>query len=132
MMQKEIDKFSRENKIETGSLINFFQFILSEKVSIPIAQFPDFYILSEHFDILRFIIELDKISQLKLFTDLNFTIQVFQNFETTNKNQETKMTSKIENFLSTHINESLTNRKFHELPMTIISRIIEKSDDEVN
>lgn len=131
-MQKEIDKFSRENKIETGSLINFFQFILSEKVSIPIAQFPDFYILSEHFDIPRFIIELDKISQLKLFTDLNLTIQVFQNFETTNKNQETKMTSKIENFLSTHINESLTNRKFHELPMTIISRIIEKSDDEVN
>ena len=100
-------------------------------MSVPYTQhYRDLFTLSEYFVIPRFIRVLDDIRQKELFNNLEFTIQLLLNSESTDNNFETKLTSKIEIFLSDRINELIKNRKFSELPVTTIFRILDRSNKE--
>ena len=48
-----------------------------------------------------------------------------------NDSLETKLVSKIENFLRVRINECIKNAKFCELPVSTICRIVDQCKEEV-
>ena len=101
-------------------------------VSFPIDYNKNFYALSEYFVIPKITKELDNIRQRELFKDVNFTIQILLNSETSNNCYETRLTMKIENFLSENINVCIENSKFKELPIPTIARILDQSKENVN
>ena len=131
-IQEEIDNISNKFNISDESMKYFLEFVSTNKVNIPIDHYKAFYTLSEYFSIPKFIDELDNISQKELFNDLNFTIQILLNSESVNNDFETKVTSKIENFLTERINECIKNEKFNKLPIPIICRMIERSKEKVD
>ena len=128
--QLEIDKLENEFKIKEESIKHFIQLIQEEKVNISIEHYRDFCTLSEYFCIPRFTRALDDIRQQELFNDLDFTIQLLLDSESAENDIETKLTSKIETFLSDRINECLKNREFKKLPITTIFRILNGSNKE--
>ena len=64
--------------------------------------------------------------QNKIITDLNFSIQMLHDSETTDNEYETDIMNKLENFLITHINECILNAKFGDLQISTNYRILNK------
>ena len=121
--QQEIDEIEQNMKIKEESIKFFIQLIQEEKITFPIEHYKDIYTLSEYFCVPTITTELDNIRGEELFNDLDFTIQILQDYEAANDRIETKLLTKIENFLKVRINECMKNRKFNELPISTIYRL---------
>ena len=103
------------------------EIITNDKVFIPIEHYKDIYTLSKHFCIGKLTTLLDNIMENLNDNDLNFCIQILldcQEQEQT-KEEETGISSKIENIIKTRVNECLKNDKFKEVPIPTIYRIID-------
>lgn len=128
--QAEIEKIEDKLKINKESIKLFIQLIQQEKVSITYDHFKNFCTLSNYFCIPRFTQKLDKIMREELLNDLNFSIQILIDSQSATDNNDTEFTSKIEDLLGNRVNECFKIQKFGELPISIIYRIINKSDKE--
>ena len=131
-IQSEIDEIWDKLHISSESLKYFFKLIEDDKVNIPIELYKDIFALSEHFHTQKVTFVLDKIMQEELTTNLDFTIQILIDLETSKKRLETKLMNKIENFLKEQINECIVSAKFGELPVSTIYRIIDQSKEKVD
>lgn len=131
-IQNELDEIKKKMDLNDEIIKLFVQLIEEENVVIPIDYYKNFYALSEYFVIPKITKELDNIRQRELFKDVNFTIQILLNSETSNNCYETRLTMKIENFLSENINVCIENSKFKELPIPTIARILDQSKENVN
>ena len=63
--------------------------------------------------------------------NVDFVIQIIQN-DIQNENSEIKISQEIENLLSNKLNECLINKKFSELPISIIYRVIKQNSMKTN
>ena len=131
-IQSEIDEIKQKFDMNDESIKCFIKLIEGEDVDLPIEHYKDIYRLSEYFCIPQITSILDKISRDELFNDLNFTIQFLLDSETEKNRLETKLSSKIENFLKERINECIKNAKFGELNVPTICRIIDQSKEKVD
>ena len=130
VLQFEFENCERKMKISKESIKRFIDIVQNEKVTIPLEYYKDLYILSEYFGVQKLTRKLDCIKENELFISIDFTIQTLIDISMLENEEETKMTSKLENFLSEQINECFENEKFSELPNSSIYRILEKSDKE--
>ena len=126
-IQQEISDVEENMHISYESIKHFIKIIDEEKIKFGIEHYKNIYTLSEYFCTSAITTELDKISYIKLFKDLNFTIQILVDCEQEKNGYESKLLIKIENFLRTHINECLSNAKFKKLSNSTIFRILDES-----
>lgn len=131
-IQEEIEKIEEDLHISNEIIKFFFQLIQEEEVNIPLKHYNDFYKLSEYFCTQKITTKLDNISQKEILNDLNFTIQILLDSDTAKSSLETKLSSKIENFLVERVNDCFNNLKFNKLPMSTICRIFDKSKEIVS
>ena len=132
MIQDEFDNIENKMNISEESIKSFIQLIDDDQVKIPIERYKDIYTLSEYFCLHDFTATLDSISNVFLLNDIDFTIQILADSETEKNGFETKLLSKIENFLKERINECIENAKFRELPLPTICRIVEQSQQIID
>lgn len=130
VIKNKIYEIEETMQIKEESIKLFIQFFQNEKISIPIDQFRDVYILSEFFNIAILTHELDNVGQKEFFNDLNILIQMLQNLNTFKVKIETSLINKIENALSSRINECFKNPKFSHLPVSTIYKILSVTDKE--
>ena len=125
LLPAEINYLKREMYISDESLKYFVHLIQDEKVNLPIENYKDIYALSAYFHFQSLMDELDRISHDELFKDITFSSQVLLDYQPAPKSCEKTVIRRIEEFLSTRINECFINAKFKELPVCTISRIFE-------
>lgn len=111
------------------SIKSFIQLFEEEKVNIRYEIYRDIYTLCKYFKSNKYKI-LDNIFKKELFSDLEFSIRILRTSRFAQSDNETELTAKIENYLSHHVNECIKKEKFGELPISTISRIIEKNGIE--
>ena len=131
-IQDEIEKIEEEFHINGAIIKLFFQLIQEEKVNIPLKHYKDFYTLSKYFCTQKITKKLDNIFKQELLNDLNFTIQILLDPDTSKNGLETQLLSKIENFLIERVNDCIKNSKFHQLSIPTICRIFDKSKENIN
>ena len=132
LIQQDIKKIKQKFHIADESIKLFFQLIQEEKVNITTEHYKAFYTLSEYFCISKLMDELDNISREELFNNLDFTIQILIDYKSIKNSIETKLTNKVEKFISERINDCIKNSKFKELPIQTINKVLDQSKDIVD
>ena len=136
-IEHDLKNYSKNNNIKTSSIKHFIELFYEEQVTIFKEEFFDIYRLSEYFDIGVFIFSLDELLEERLYKDIDITLEflkenqeILYKGDQGDQEEETRLNDKIENFLSTHINECLLSDEMNVLSTSTIYRLLEDSCKE--
>lgn len=126
----DIARFQRDFHIQDQNVITFFRIIKEENVEIFGNQFRDLFRLSEFFKVRSLQNFLIRYAQDN-FRDINFIIDLMNDprfNEICEVIQDNQLSLQMEQLLSNQIESCLENDKFGNLNISIIHRIISKSN----
>lgn len=129
-ISEELQAYQRNNNIKEESVQIFFKLLQEESVSITSDHYIDLCKLSDKFKIYTLQSLLKKYAKknsnnIELLLNLLNELQVTKDDKIFNINE---FSSNIESCLSKEINKCLKNKKFGNLAVSTVYRIIEKSD----
>lgn len=132
LSQKIIQYLNQFNISETNAIL-FFKLIQNENINITNDNYRDLYKLSDYFQVKKLKKFLNKYSKSYL-SDINMII--FQILEKNSVNNEQNsfvdsFNNEMEQKLSSRINECLQNKFFEKLQISMIDRILSKSDKNI-
>lgn len=129
-----IHKFKEEYQLLPENIYFFFQLLqqnynINEHSDLTYVQCIDLLKLSKFLEVRKLTAKINQ--YIKTHNNqVDFIIQMLQ-YETTiqkdNDNSKIEISDEIEHFLSSRIDECLSNEKFKDLPIQILYRVIEKS-----
>lgn len=127
-LPKDIQKFQYKNKIKTENIISFFKLLQDENTPMTNDKYIDFLKLSDFFQIKKLTKNLTKYYKQNE-TNIDFIIQSI--LSTIEKNDDLddyqfNFSAKIEDILTSHIDEFLKNENIIKLPVSLIYRILDK------
>lgn len=134
-LPQELRNFQEQYDINSSNIVFFFQllqedFIINQQLDY--KQYTDLYKLSE-------ILQVKKLSTnlIQYFNDhkvdSDFQIQIILHdikSNTDTENSQFQLNSQIEDFLSSKIADCFNSENFAKLPISVIFRIVEKSDKQ--
>ncbi|KAK8899209.1 hypothetical protein M9Y10_001513 [Tritrichomonas musculus] len=137
-MPQEILKFQEESQLLPENIDLFFQLLqqnynINEDSIFTYIQCIDLLKISDFLEVRKLTSKIKQyIKSHKV--DVDFIIQMIQyNVKTQTKtsNQQMKISSEIEQMLTSKINECFSNEKFGQLPIEIIHRVVSKSSPDL-
>lgn len=130
---QELHDFQSQNSLDTDNIYYFFQLLQKDfniDESLSYKRYIDLSKLSEFLEIKKLSKKLNKYFKIHEI-DTSFIIQIILHETQAQKDpQESKfyINENMEENLSQKINESLQNEQFAQLPISVIYRVVERSD----
>ncbi|KAK8835249.1 hypothetical protein M9Y10_039807 [Tritrichomonas musculus] len=131
-LSHNIKEFQKNYNIQETSLITFFNILKEGKVQIMSNQFRDLFKLSELFKVKFLQSFLERYSK-EHFNDIDYIVNMILSSvsETQNDNlQCDEFSNDMERQLSSKIEKCLQNENFGDLPISVIYRVIKRSDQK--
>lgn len=131
-LSSDIRQFEEENNINEINIINFFKIYQDENVAITNDNFRDYYKISEFLRVKSFLTQLKKYEK-KYSNDIDFIISKILDEMSNPRNglmPKDDFLFQMEEHLTHRIEDCIKSENFIQIPISMIYRIIEKSDKE--
>lgn len=129
-LSQDIQQYQQKYNIKEENTILFFNSISNEKVQISKEKYFDFLKLATIFQVTTFLKILRKYAENHLI-DVDDLID-YLSFENNSEENPIRFSKEIEENLIININQCLQSRKFEQLPISVLYRIIEKSRQNIS